>query len=920
MKTRISAFLFLSCLFSILSIAQPAAPASSSVDSRASAVKTGVAEQIRYADQFQWAQSPAGTIRASGAPAPITQFSITSNVVSFTATNTLTAGQTVLIADLKKGGFLNGTTLVISATGLSGSGFQAPFSHSNVEATAAAGTATLQNVVTMNSVRGIGAYSCAPPATGCGAKFAAFHTTHMLRIAGTGTPEVVKIAATTCTGAATGACTVTFAAAHPHAAGFTLGTATAGFMEALVDSYTQSTNNPATGRTIACSPYNESGHYIIYGTISIDDIAASGAGDTFLEGNGCVLEDGVAGGPMIRIDSDNKSGNVARVTMEHFGLTAARGLLGRTANGVTTMILDQSQGFHFLYNHFAYISNSDVVDTILQVSGDQQFTADHNDFENLPMLCDTTWCGPVIFGDSTANAALGDIHDNYFSSGQGTFIEWQSGNGLSIKDNVFQNWTKFPWRYSGGYQDMNDEGGNYYEGNCGAINPDFGVAGYACTTGPQYTGNHVYNAPNTNFGGMLVHRFSSTGKKLYSYYIVGNNAGGQQTKPFYIGDAASNGTTPFDILFLPFKAKTYDVLRAGPQVGDGTDASPYGTGNWAVAKGITCSTTHCTFRETFAAPLLYTVNSYQATTYTPSPYDVPYWPVPLFINSGGGTPKMYVGPAIGGLVTTDSNMSGVHFYDALFTSGNFQTGFLTGTRVLNLAPVQATSLPGNANPGAWLLNYNMQAAPMFNRKGRINMAASNGGFIAGTHDSCAYQGYDSNAMKTFATGGHQPLFDIGDTCMGFDTDPSYLAFQGGVHAISFYVNHVMDSGKSAVAQLLATGLSTRFGITSTMPTGTAPFTVTSTTPVAHLAATPTTYNSAGVQQANTHVVIGSCVLGASCAVKLLGASTFSEASSYNCTAQDRTAAAATRVVQASGSSFSITGTGSDTIGYSCIGN
>jgi hypothetical protein len=147
-----------------------------------------------------------------------------------------------------------------------------------------------------------------------------------------------------------------------------------------------------------------------------------------------------------------------------------------------------------------------------------------------------------------------------------------------------------------------------------------------------------------------------------------------------------------------------------------------------------------------------------------------------------------------------------------------------------------------------------------------------------------------------------------------------LAFQGGIHAISFYVNHVMDSGKSAVAQILPTGLSTRFGITSTLPTGTAPFTVTSTTPVAHLAATPTTYNAAGTQQANAHVVIGSCILGSSCAVKLLGAAAFSEVSSYNCTAQDRTSAAATKVVQASGSAFTITGTGTDTIGYSCVGN
>jgi len=112
-------------------------------------------------------------------------------------------------------------------------------------------------------------------------------------------------------------------------------------------------------------------------------------------------------------------------------------------------------------------------------------------------------------------------------------------------------------------------------------------------------------------------------------------------------------------------------------------------------------------------------------------------------------------------------------------------------------------------------------------------------------------------------------------------------------------------------------------LVSNAATGTAPLTVTSTTPVANLAATPTTYNASGSQQANAHVVIGSCTLASgSCSVSLTSPATFNNATSYSCTAEDRTAPAATRVQQINGSSFMIFGSsvGSDVVGFVCVGD
>jgi hypothetical protein len=69
-----------------------------------------------------------------------------------------------------------------------------------------------------------------------------------------------------------------------------------------------------------------------------------------------------------------------------------------------------------------------------------------------------------------------------------------------------------------------------------------------------------------------------------------------------------------------------------------------------------------------------------------------------------------------------------------------------------------------------------------------------------------------------------------------------------------------------------------------------------------------------------HTLYGSCTLGTNCVITLTGNSVYSFSNSYTCNAQDTTAAAATQVVNNSNSQFTITGTGTDVINYSCVGN
>jgi ABC-type iron transport system FetAB permease component len=74
--------------------------------------------------------------------AVITSFSITSNVVTFQATNSFAAGDTVQISGLTIGTYLNGQVLTVLGAGLSGTQFAANFGQANVPATGDSGTAT----------------------------------------------------------------------------------------------------------------------------------------------------------------------------------------------------------------------------------------------------------------------------------------------------------------------------------------------------------------------------------------------------------------------------------------------------------------------------------------------------------------------------------------------------------------------------------------------------------------------------------------------------------------------------------------------------------------------------------------------------------------------------------------------------------
>lgn len=110
-------------------------------------------------------------------------------------------------------------------------------------------------------------------------------------------------------------------------------------------------------------------------------------------------------------------------------------------------------------------------------------------------------------------------------------------------------------------------------------------------------------------------------------------------------------------------------------------------------------------------------------------------------------------------------------------------------------------------------------------------------------------------------------------------------------------------------------------------TGTSPFVIGSTTPVSNLTAVPTTYNAAGTQQINTHVVedTGTLVSGtpSTATITLAGSAVFTSNTSYKCTVTNSTTPAnGLGIAYTDGSHFVVTGpnTVTDSFSFHCVGN
>ena len=236
--------------------------------------------------------------------------------------------------------------------------------------------------------------------------------------------------------------------------------------------------------------------------------------------------------------------------------------------------------------------------------------------------------------------------------------------------------------------------------------------------------------------------------------------------------------------------------------------------------------------------------------------------------------------------------------------------------------------------GALLLAVkpNADAGLRANLKGRLNFST------LGTGPGHIITLSDSNFQKTIATANNRPVNDVSDAFLGYDhadSNPANVGISlGAPKSISSYIGNTGD-GKNWLERLTVNlksfrvPLTTNSPITSTVPAGTPPLSVASTTPVAnltvsnhpHLQACGTTVTCSAKAVTGGQIIFGSVSLVQGVATVKGFSPSFKTADSFQCTASDKTTAVnAANAVAISGSSIVVRGTGNDVIAYLCAGS
>ena len=259
-----------------------------------------------------------------------------------------------------------------------------------------------------------------------------------------------------------------------------------------------------------------------------------------------------------------------------------------------------------------------------------------------------------------------------------------------------------------------------------------------------------------------------------------------------------------------------------------------------------------------------------------------------------------------------------------------QDGPTPGTFV---SALQGNSIGNNNGPvGSTVL----QNGPAFggqtaNLKGRL---VFNPGFLGSINTGCVITVNDSNPFKTLADANHRPTMDstdVNDVCIGYDqgsvgSASANMAFMAPV-GYNFYVGSTFNgtSWKEQLTSSLKTfrvPITTNSQLTSTLATGTAPFSITSTTPVSNLTLTahPQVYE-AGLLTTGEKIYTNKQTLsGGNTTHTFANGFSFTSASTFGCSCTDQTSASACRAVPASATTVTLVGTGSDVLWLSCSGH
>lgn len=602
---------------------------------------------------------------------------------------------------------------------------------------------------------------------------------HYLYIGGTGTPEVVLITGGSCLSRASGG-TIEFNAAYAHPLGYSIGTATDGIQEAIIDA---DMNN--TGGRVSRQVMIDPGTHLLRARVSIRSssmtINSSGATLICAMSDTCIIAGDPANGDMFQ-----------NIVLQ--GLNVAPGVVG----GEWPAVEDNSQGSQItgLAPQNSSITGASF-GSLVQIDNDQAAVIDRITTTTSYTWgrCDKTFCSTAIVGPGPLSKNSGVLqvqNSNISLQCTGNGIDNQDGNTLTVTNTVVQGSAQFGIRSNTVYQQNNVTLSGVYGEQDGTCNPlGTGTAGLIVEGGQA---NEIGSNPAGAFPA-----FANTGNTLDWYYIVVHSSTYGTSSPYLAGYASTSGVGPINVVWNQIGNTgtiSYDVLR---QTGDGgiDMTTPNGTGGYAVATGLSassvCSNNVCSFLDhAESVPATYTVNI--NPVYWPS---LKLWPGNVILtqskdilNGGGGNPtSLYSDNLTSGAIINSAGNT----YPSVFAQECNPT---VGWSPLWVQCAAGNSI-GNDNPavGAQVVQLTGTGGSNGGYKGRLIYTISPASW--GTNPTHVITLSDSNATKTLGTQpGISPTWDTDDTYIGYDAytngTQTQLAF-GAPVAISDYIANTGDN-------------------------------------------------------------------------------------------------------------------------------
>ncbi len=371
------------------------------------------------------------------------------------------------------------------------------------------------------------------------------------------------------------------------------------------------------------------------------------------------------------------------------------------------------------------------------------------------------------------NEGISYIHNSEFTN---INCSDAGGNGFVFENSVCQGFPLFGSRYFGGLQPSTFSN-IYQESTGGTMNPIYNPS-VASQMGILLQGGSGHRILGTFPVNGFEPTFASGGATTINYFVVPHSSTQGYGPVLFIGQAQPGSSS----VQIPVQWPSIDLRdgKQGKSLGTLTwdllettginTAAPYGTGNFAVAVGISDNCNNagiCSFTDTQAGTSSYTVKAMQ---FYPAFW---FWPTNLALNNT---------TAYQDVVLTN------HF-------GVASQGTSTGLPAIVALHCQSQNAPSQRSPiiTSCLTTDNPIEATLFNNfgtiantKGRINFGAN------GAYPTDILTLADSNFAKTVATAGERPSNDAGDSALGADR-PGGLS-QRAAASISSYIGTAPNAG------------------------------------------------------------------------------------------------------------------------------